>query len=82
MHHAGKFTKLEDIVLEVLRNGNARIGQPFPYQAVCAAAQKHELSRNDVTDYLQELKNRRLVTAEERLAEGLIEKAGLKQVAA
>ncbi len=82
MHHSGKFQKLEEIVLNVLRKGNARIGQSFPYQMVCAGAAKEQLSRNDVTDYVQELKNHRLLTADERLTEGLIKKAGLKQVAA
>lgn len=82
MHHSGKFQRLEEIVLDVLRKGNARVGQSFPYQMVCASAAKEQLSRNDVTDYVQELKNHRMLTADERLAEGLIKKAGLKQVAA
>lgn len=82
MHHSGKFQKLEEVVLDVLRKANARVGQSFPYLAVCVGAEKHQLSRNDVTDYVQELKNHRLLTADERLSEGLIKKAGLNQAAA
>lgn len=82
MTASAKSRQLEEIVLNTLRKSDARIGQPFPYQHVCADAAERQLSRNDVTDYLQALKNFRLLTPDEHLTAALIQKAGLaKQVA-
>lgn len=64
-----KMQTIEQIILDIVTRTNMSRGDAFPMVSVCREAEAHQLTRNDVVNCVQGLKNRHLLSASERFTD-------------
>lgn len=67
--HNSKMQTIEQIILNIVTRSHMSRGDAFPMVSVCREAEAQNLTRNDVVNCVQGLKNRHLLSANERFTD-------------